>query len=143
MRVLERLGHTIELAPLEDIEQCSSLCGACYEVCPLKINIPEVLIHLRHRVVQKSSFFSSERLMMHLAGRVFRNEAIFRIGQKVAHTVASALTSRDTRGQKWIRHLPGVLSGWTKTRDLAIPPKQTFREWFEHRKSSTIAGVKP
>ncbi len=30
----------------------SSLCGACYEVCPVRINIPEILIHLRHRVVQ-------------------------------------------------------------------------------------------
>ena len=30
----------------------SSLCGACYEVCPVKINIPEILIHLRRRIVE-------------------------------------------------------------------------------------------
>lgn len=32
----------------------STLCGACYDVCPVKINIPEVLVHLRARVVDEA-----------------------------------------------------------------------------------------
>jgi len=31
------------------------LRGACYEVCPVKINIPEVLIHLRNKVVEQNT----------------------------------------------------------------------------------------
>src|SRR4051812_15951070 len=34
----------------------SSLCGACFEVCPVKIDIPSVLVHLRSRVVSESGF---------------------------------------------------------------------------------------
>ena len=37
----------IEAAANNSLPYASSLCGACYEVCPVKINIPDVLIHLR------------------------------------------------------------------------------------------------
>lgn len=37
----------IEAAANNSLPYASSLCGACYEVCPVKINIPDVLVHLR------------------------------------------------------------------------------------------------
>ena len=46
---LQRMEHA------QSLPYASSLCGACYEVCPVKINIPEVLIHLRNKVVQKQT----------------------------------------------------------------------------------------
>src|SRR5947209_5787559 len=49
----------------------SSLCGACYEVCPVKINIPEVLVHLRARVVEERGSVSGEELVMRAVARVF------------------------------------------------------------------------
>jgi L-lactate utilization protein LutB len=49
----------------------SSLCGACYEVCPVKINIPEVLVHLRHREVEHKRRADPERLTMEALARVF------------------------------------------------------------------------
>src|ERR671916_1208878 len=39
----------------------SSLCGACYEVCPVKIDIPRVLVHLRGRVVQSEPAYKPEK----------------------------------------------------------------------------------
>ena len=50
----------------------STLCGACYEVCPVAINIPEVLVHLRARVVdaKREKTFSTERAVFTLSGRV-------------------------------------------------------------------------
>ena len=39
----------------------SSLCGACYEVCPVKIDIPSILVHLRGRVVQEVGSPAPER----------------------------------------------------------------------------------
>jgi L-lactate dehydrogenase complex protein LldF len=42
----------------------STLCGACYEVCPVKINIPEVLLHLRGEVTSHASPLNPEALAM-------------------------------------------------------------------------------
>ena len=43
-----------EMQHAQSLPYASSLCGACYEVCPVKINIPEVLIHLRNKVVKQN-----------------------------------------------------------------------------------------
>ena len=45
----------MEMQHAQSLPYASSLCGACYEVCPVKINIPEVLIHLRNKVVKQQS----------------------------------------------------------------------------------------
>ena len=51
----------------------SSLCGACYEVCPVKINIPEILIHLRGELVNNGAAPWSERLAMKVAAFALAN----------------------------------------------------------------------
>ena len=57
----------------------SSLCGACYEVCPVKIDIPTVLVHLRGRVVREvKSRWGPERLAMDALSRVFRSRGALR-----------------------------------------------------------------
>ncbi|HEY0785096.1 MAG TPA: LUD domain-containing protein, partial [Acidobacteriaceae bacterium] len=131
----------------------STLCGACYEVCPVKINIPEVLLHLRHRVVAQSSSLSPEALAMRLAGAVFRRERRFRAAQRLARMVQRPLVQADTRDaaghelkparpladELWIRWLPGVLAGWTSRRDLPAIPAQSFREWFQSRSAVSRA----
>ena len=48
----------------QSLPYASSLCGACYEVCPVKINIPEILIHLRHKIVEAGGAPLDERLGM-------------------------------------------------------------------------------
>ena len=116
----------------------SSLCGACYEVCPVKINIPEILIHLRHRVVERESsgirvLAHPEALAMRAMGAVFRSERRFRAAQRLGRMVEGPLVRKDGRGDRWITWLPGLLGGWTATRDLEAMPKQTFREWWEQR----------
>jgi L-lactate dehydrogenase complex protein LldF len=115
----------------------SSLCGACYEVCPVRINIPEVLIHLRHRVVQEETkglgALRPEALAMKSASRIFMSESRFRAAQRLARAAESPLTRRDAAGEPWIHWLPGMLAGWTQSRDLQALPAQTFREWWEQR----------
>ena len=61
----------------------SSLCGACYEVCPVKINIPEVLVHLRTRAVAQSGF-NMEKLAMGAAIRMFDDPGLLETAQKIA-----------------------------------------------------------
>ncbi len=122
----------------QSLPYASSLCGACFEVCPVKINIPEVLIHLRHRVVQEQTsgikgLFNAEAIAMRTASKIFRSERRFRAAQRLGRMAASSLARDDGRGQQWISYLPGYMGGWTGVRDLQAPPKQTFREWWEQR----------
>jgi L-lactate dehydrogenase complex protein LldF len=101
----------------------SSLCGACYEVCPVKIDIPQVLVHLRGRVVREvKSRWSPERLTMDALSRVFRSRARYERAQRMARA-----------GNGPIAGLPGPLSGWTEMRELPEVPKETFRDWWQAR----------
>jgi L-lactate dehydrogenase complex protein LldF len=120
----------------QSLPYASSLCGACYEVCPVKINIPEVLIHLRNKVVVQAGPFKAEALAMRGMAMIFRSERRFRAAQRLGRISEMPLVSEDGQGEGWIGWLPGLLGGWTQVRDLREMPKQTFREWFEARSSA-------
>ena len=127
---------TPQLLQLEhgrSLPYASSLCGACYEVCPVKIDIPEVLIHLRHKVVEKDTkgvgVLNPENLAMKTMAMIFRSETRFRAAQRLGRMGEAPLVNKEG----WVTWLPGLLGGWTQVRDLHSMPKQTFREWFEKR----------
>ena len=119
----------------QSLPYASSLCGACYEVCPVKINIPEVLIHLRHKVVEQKSPLDPEALAMKTMGLIFRSERRFRAAQRLGRIAEAPLVRKDGQGGGWIAWLPGILGGWTQVRDLQEMPKETFRDWWEKRGS--------
>jgi L-lactate dehydrogenase complex protein LldF len=96
----------------------SSLCGACYEVCPVKIDIPTVLVHLRGRVVREArSRWSPERLAMDALAQVFRSRARYVRAQRMARL-----------GNGPFAKIPSPLSGWTEMRELPAVPQQSFRD---------------
>ncbi|RSL15168.1 L-lactate dehydrogenase complex protein LldF [Edaphobacter aggregans] len=121
-----------EMHHAQSLPYASSLCGACYEVCPVKINIPEVLIHLRNKVVKQNGL-NAESLAMKTMGMIFRSEARFRAAQRLGRMAEAPLVRKDGQGEGWIGWLPGILGGWTQVRDLQAMPKETFREWWESR----------
>jgi L-lactate dehydrogenase complex protein LldF len=128
----------MEMHHAQTLPYASSLCGACYEVCPVKINIPEVLIHLRNRVVKDQTdgfkvLGNAEALAMRAMAMIFRSEGRFRAAQRLGRIAEWPLVRKDGQGEGWIGWLPGLLGGWTQVRDLREMPKQTFREWFEGR----------
>jgi L-lactate dehydrogenase complex protein LldF len=117
----------------DSLPYASSLCGACYEVCPVKINIPEVLIHLRGRVVRRRqdtagplAKLDPENAAMQLLAKIFSDRERFEGAQKLARVGQWPLA----RGGE-IRRLPGKLAGWTDVRDLKPVPDQTFRKWWK------------
>jgi L-lactate dehydrogenase complex protein LldF len=111
--------------PHADLPWASSLCGACYEVCPVKIDIPTVLIHLRSRAVRSSAGGPLERAGMSALARVFRSPRLYGLAQRLAATAARPLA----RGGRIDARLPG-LSGWTRFRDLPAPASESFsRRW--------------
>jgi L-lactate dehydrogenase complex protein LldF len=112
----------------------STLCGACYEVCPVAINIPEALVHLRGEVVdaQRSSPLHAERIVMGLAAWVLRSGRRLGLAQRAA-SASRVLVGRSGR----IRRLPPPLSAWTKTRDAPAPPPESFRAWWARTHGGT------
>jgi L-lactate dehydrogenase complex protein LldF len=136
----------MEMHHAQSLPYASSLCGACYEVCPVKIDIPEVLIHLRNKVVKQQSsglniLANPEVMALKAVARVFRSEAVFRIAQKLGRLAELPLSHKDSNGVGWIDWLPGMLGGWTQVRDLRVMPKQTFRQWFEAREKAGKKGA--
>ncbi|MEX0905024.1 MAG: LutB/LldF family L-lactate oxidation iron-sulfur protein [Balneolaceae bacterium] len=131
---------TPQLRGLEDdsaasLPYASSLCGACYEVCPVKINIPEVLVHLRGKIVEHKKNHGGlraktnpEHIAMKIMARTFRSRSRYERAQKMARS-GQKLFVRDGT----ISKLPGQLSGWTAMRDLKPIPKQSFRDWWRER----------
>jgi L-lactate dehydrogenase complex protein LldF len=97
-------------------------------VCPVKINIPEILLHLRKRVVDLGLSPLGERFVMKGAAAVFASATTFAAAQ-----VAGRLAQIPFVRGGLFRNLPGPLSGWTKTRDLRALPAQSFREWWTSR----------
>jgi L-lactate dehydrogenase complex protein LldF len=105
----------------------SSLCGACYEVCPVKIDIPTVLLHLRADAVRAKAA-PAERAAMKAAAWVFRRHRRFALAQRFVRLAQRPLVRGGV-----IRRLPPPLTAWTRTRDLKPVARKTFREWWPKR----------
>ena len=106
----------------------SSLCGACADVCPVKIDIPKILVHLRGRSVANGSRISAEKASMRGLARVFADERRYARAQRLSR-VAQRLGART----RLITRLPGPLARWSEQRELPPVPEQTFREWWAER----------
>jgi L-lactate dehydrogenase complex protein LldF len=122
----------------DSLPYASSLCGACYEVCPVKINIPEVLIHLRGRVVRSRQDWGGprgklypENVAMQLVAKIFSDRERFEQAQRLARIGQWPLARSGT-----IHRLPGKLAGWTAVRDLKPVPEQTFRDWWKRERGA-------
>ncbi|WP_067607650.1 lactate utilization protein B [Nocardiopsis listeri] len=100
----------------------STLCGACYDVCPVAIDIPEVLVHLREQVTSTDAPLG-EKAMMAGAEAVFGSSMALDAVQRAAGVVRGAVPE----------HLPGLAGKWTDTRDVPDIPKGSFRSWWHER----------
>lgn len=135
----------IEAAHNNSLPYASSLCGACFEVCPVKINFPEVLVHLRAKDVEskhavrefegnKKAPFSQTDAMMLGAKKLFTSGKMMSIAER------GLPMSRLISGRKHkITAVPGIVSGWTAYRDIPEPPKESFRNWWKKEKGQAPA----
>ena len=105
----------------------SSLCGACYDVCPVKIDIPSILVHERVNAVAAQRQGLEGVLLRRLA-RLFLDRERYERAQRLGR----ALQRPAVRGGR-LRWFAGPLKGWGASRTLPALPEQTFREWWETR----------
>jgi L-lactate dehydrogenase complex protein LldF len=117
--------HGIEHAP--SLPFASSLCGACYEVCPVKIDIPRVLVHLRAKVTAEAGE-SPERMAMRTLAWLFGKRRRFDAAVRLSRWAQRPFSRNGT-----IRRAPPPLSAWTRTRDLRALPKESFTQWWRGR----------
>jgi L-lactate dehydrogenase complex protein LldF len=98
----------------------SSLCGACFDACPVAIDIPTMLVHLRSRVVDAKRH-NAEHAAMRAAAWTMRSP------RRWARALRLLRIGRLLRRR---RALPPPLSAWTQSRELPVPPQQTLRDWW-------------
>ena len=102
----------------------SSLCGACYDVCPVAIDIPSMLVHLRAEAVEAKGR-TPERAAMAAAAWTMADST------RWSRALRSARLGRLLGGR---RALPPPLSAWVRSRDLPEPPRHTFRDWWANQR---------
>lgn len=111
----------------EHLPHASSLCGACQAACPVKIAIPEMLIRLRERLHQMPHGRRRiESCVYRVWALTMRSQRLYRL----ATWLASRTLGRWRRGSGWLSRLPGVLGGWTASRDFPKPAARRFRDWW-------------
>jgi L-lactate dehydrogenase complex protein LldF len=114
----------------------SSLCGACYEACPVKIPLHDMLVRLRQRKVERGLTPAAERAAFKTYAKVFGNATLYKASAKAVYYLQKPFV----RGGR-IRRGPGLLAGWTKSRDLPAKPKRSFRDrWEDLRRESAPTG---
>jgi L-lactate dehydrogenase complex protein LldF len=118
------------LALHKHLPNASSLCGACYEACPVKINIPEMLIKMKGDQVKQHIAPWYERIVFKVWAATLKHNWTYRLGQSFQRFGMRRLKSRDG----WISKMPGPAKGWTDVRDFPVPPKQSFRDLWKQKK---------
>lgn len=124
---------------VDSLPYASSLCGACYEVCPVKIDIPSVLVDLRAQVVDahRDGVPSAEAASMRSAAWTLSSAKRLALAQRasgVGGRVLSRLSRREDRsGRAVLGWLPLVGGKWTRSRDMPVPPTESFRRWWRRR----------
>ena len=135
----------IEAAENNSLPYASSLCGACYEVCPVKINFPEVLVHLRAKDVESKhavrEFEGNKKApFSQMDGMMLGAKKLFTSGKMMSIAERGLPMSRLITGRKHkITAVPGIVGGWTAYRDIPEPPKESFRNWWKKEKGQAPA----
>jgi L-lactate dehydrogenase complex protein LldF len=106
-----------------ELAHASSLCGACTDACPVRIDIPKMLIELRRDVAERGIAPWTERAVFALLGRVLRRPALYRLAARAGRLLQRPFVRRGA-----IRHLPLFFGDWTRTRDLPPVAARTFQE---------------
>ncbi len=136
-----------------DLPQASSLCGACFEACPVHIDIPSQLIRLRRLMVERRVLSPAARMLYRLWAKSLASPWWYRASAAIQRMVLNQLASSRDPGAPgdpspsgmlptaWCAEIPGPLRTWTLVRDMPVPASTSFRRWWEERSMRTDRGT--
>jgi L-lactate dehydrogenase complex protein LldF len=111
--------------PNDSLPYASTLCGACFDACPVKIDIPSLLVRLRTEHVDLAGPKTAEARAMKAMRWVMQSPKRFAFAGR-----ASRLGRFAVRRGKPVFPVPPPLNGWTASRDVPTPRGETFRQWW-------------
>jgi L-lactate dehydrogenase complex protein LldF len=142
----------IGMGKAKQLPYASSLCGACREVCPVKIDIPELLLHLRAEIVDgaangqklaeiegqdavKGKF--TERMAFGLYSIAWQNPGLYKLGTKVSRVMQKLIAREGKIGKVsgLVSKLAPPLGNWTAFRDAPTIAPKSFREMWKETES--------
>lgn len=125
-----------------ELAYASSLCGACYEACPVKIPLHDMLVQLRNRKVKMGLTPFAERTAFKTFQTVFGNVKLYKVAMNSAYYLQKPFISKG-----FIKKGPGPMSGWTQSRFFPMKPKESFRDKWnklqQEMKSSAGSAAAP
>lgn len=132
-------------AQIDSLPYASTLCGACFDACPVRIDIPEVLVHLRSRVIdghRAKRVPTVEAIAMRVAAWCFltgrRVSWVERISSLAGRAITRFGRTTMTGGRSAAGLVPGLgITAWTDARDLPVPPRESFRAWWKRTEGGT------
>jgi L-lactate dehydrogenase complex protein LldF len=120
------LNPNLDMKANADLPFASTLCGSCTNVCPVKINIHEQLWKWRQVIVSEGYVAGSKKISMKGMDFLFSNPKIYRLMGKV--------------GRKSMQLFPFIVNNkfniWFKQREMPVPPKESFRDWYLKNKKN-------
>jgi L-lactate dehydrogenase complex protein LldF len=117
------------LSEAKDLPHASTLCGACREVCPIRINLPRMLLHLRKELAEGETYpqhrnvSAPEALAMKLWRLSVANPLMMGLANRIARLLQAPL-KRNGR----LPWLPPPLTGWTRYRSFPAIASRSFRK---------------
>lgn len=111
-----------------DLPHASSLCGACREICPVRIDIPRMLLALRARGARRSDTPAWLRQGLRMYAWLAQRPRLFAVAARAAR-----MTTRVGARDGWRRSLPGPLAGWTDHRDFPTFAPRSFQQLWRER----------
>lgn len=112
-----------------DLPYASSLCGACREACPVRIDIPRLLLAQRAEVAEESGSFGWLRPGLAAFTGAARRPSVWRLLLS-----SGGMVTRTVGRSGWVSRLPFHAAGWTDHRDLPAPATESFHAWWKRRR---------
>lgn len=119
------------MEPWWELPYASTLCGACEEVCPVRIQIPKMLLSLREQAAREGRLPGWLEKGIARYGKTSSDPVKWARAKKWASRLSAPVSSGG-----WIRRLPGPGRGWTDSRDLPRPARESFSEWWRNNRGT-------
>jgi len=128
-----QLDHVVSDDVAKSLPYASTLCGACFDACPVRIDIPKLLVHLRGEIVNSERSQiprNQEQAVMRAASWLFDKPGRLRVAARLGSHIKRILGSANLP-------LPGWLSGWSQFRSTPLPTEESFGAWWRKERGTS------